>query len=206
MLDAFGDDRYIKVEGKPLLVVFNPGQLPDPIRTTDLWRTLAVRAGLKGLYLVGARNAPWNPSEHGFDAQTTRSLGRVETIERRIIRGMKWRVERFMHWPRLFSYGRSLPFLLMPEATQTCYYPAVIQGWDNTPRSGRNGLVLHGSTPELFSIHLRASITQIRHKPAEHRILFLKSWNEWAEGNYVEPDLRYGKGYLQVLRDEICRV
>ena len=94
----------------------------------------------------------------------------------------------------------------MPEATQTCYYPAVIPGWDNTPRSGRNGLVLHGSTPELFRIHLRASITQIRHKPAEHRILFLKSWNEWAEGNYVEPDLRYGKGYLQVLRDEICRV
>src|SRR5678810_1331598 len=82
-------------------------------------------------------------------------------------------------------------------------YPCVIPNWDNTPRSGRRGLVLHGSTPELFREHLRGALSQITHKPAEHRLVFIKSWNEWAEGNHLEPDLRFGRRYLEVLREEV---
>ena len=124
--------------------------------------------------------------------------------ERRGVRGLKFRIERLFGWPRIYSYRRSLPLLLMQEASETRYYPTVLPKWDNTPRSGRNGLVLHGSAPELFREHLRATIKQIQHKPTEHQILFVKSWNEWAEGNYVEPDMRFGKAYLEVLRDELC--
>jgi hypothetical protein len=66
-----------------------------------------------------------------------------------------------------------------------------------------NGLVLEGSTPELFRQHVRDALTRIQAKPQQHRLVFLKSWNEWAEGNHMEPDLRFGLGYLEALRSEL---
>ncbi|MBK8742770.1 MAG: glycoside hydrolase family 99-like domain-containing protein [Betaproteobacteria bacterium] len=84
-------------------------------------------------------------------------------------------------------------------------YPCVVPNWDNTPRSGSNGRVLLGSTPELFRAHLRKAINVASRFPAERRFVFIKSWNEWAEGNYLEPDRRFGHAYLEVLRDEIHR-
>jgi hypothetical protein len=66
-----------------------------------------------------------------------------------------------------------------------------------------NGLVLDGSTPELFRQHVRDALRRIRSKPREHRLVFLKSWDEWAEGNHVEPDLRFGRGDLEALHREV---
>ena len=75
--------------------------------------------------------------------------------------------------------------------------------WDNSPRSGRNGLVLHNSTPELFRRLLRRGIAMTADDRAEERLIFVKSWNEWAEGNHLEPDLRFGRKYLEVIREEL---
>ena len=80
-----------------------------------------------------------------------------------------------------------------------------MSNWDNTPRSGAGGYVLAGGTPELFRTHLRDALTRARARPEPHQIVFLKSWNEWAEGNYVEPDQEYGRAYLEVIRDEVER-
>ena len=66
-----------------------------------------------------------------------------------------------------------------------------------------NGLVMQGSTPELFRRSVRQALANVTGKPAQHQLVFLKSWNEWAEGNHMEPDLRYGHGYLDVLRQEL---
>jgi hypothetical protein len=82
-------------------------------------------------------------------------------------------------------------------------YPSLIHAWDNSPRSGKNGLVLHGSNPELFRILLRKALDVRRHVPREENVIFLKSWNEWAEGNHLEPDLKFGKGYLEVIKEEV---
>ena len=82
-------------------------------------------------------------------------------------------------------------------------YPCVIPNWDNTPRSGLDGLIIHESSPELFRIHLKDALGKIAGHPDEHRIIMLKAWNEWAEGNYVEPDLKFGLGYLQAIRELI---
>ena len=89
------------------------------------------------------------------------------------------------------------------EGLREQHIPAVVPNWDNTPRSGRRGVVLHGSHPELFRDHLRAAIRHVERRPAEQRLVFLKSWNEWAEGNYVEPDRRFGRGWLGALRAEV---
>jgi hypothetical protein len=79
----------------------------------------------------------------------------------------------------------------------------LVPGWDNTPRSGVNGLVLHDSTPELFRGQVRKALAVGTKESLDHRLIFLKSWNEWAEGNYMEPDIRHGRAYLEVLREEV---
>lgn len=81
-------------------------------------------------------------------------------------------------------------------------YPCVIPNWDNTSRRGTEGLVFKDSTPELFRIHLNDAIQSVARREPEHRVVFIKSWNEWAEGNYLEPDRKFGRAYLEVIKDE----
>jgi hypothetical protein len=78
-------------------------------------------------------------------------------------------------------------------------YPCLVHAWDNTPRAGRNGVVFTGASPALFGRLLDGAVRVLRDKPPERRLLFLKSWNEWAEGNYLEPDLALGDGYLRAV-------
>jgi hypothetical protein len=80
-------------------------------------------------------------------------------------------------------------------------YPTVLPNWDNTPRSGRRGLVLQGATPALFQQHLQNAVASVAPKPAQHRLVFVKAWNEWAEGNYLEPDQAFGHGWLEACRN-----
>lgn len=82
-------------------------------------------------------------------------------------------------------------------------YPQIIPNWDRSPRGGRRAVIYTGSTPELFKAHVNDALDIVKNKQPEHRIIFLRSWNEWAEGNYMEPDLKFGHGYLDALRDLI---
>lgn len=206
LLPAFTDPRYVTVEDKPLFLVYNPDQLPHPNAFTSLWQKLARRAGLPGIFFVGVQNEPWSPEPNGFDAATVRNLHRSYKLD-----GNSWTC-RFKHHyrrllgrpTRLYRYRDAVARFAPSECSQTNRYPCAIPNWDNTPRSGKRGLVLHDSTPEHFRDHLRVLLRQIAHKPAEHRIVFIKSWNEWAEGNHLEPDLKFGRGYLEVLQQELA--
>jgi hypothetical protein len=82
--------------------------------------------------------------------------------------------------------------------------PSVYSGWDNTPRAGKNGVILYGFSPKTFKQALKSAIDKIRHKPFEKRILMIKSWNEWAEGNYLEPDIRWGRSLLEAIKEVVC--
>jgi hypothetical protein len=81
-------------------------------------------------------------------------------------------------------------------------YPTIIPNFDRSPRAGwRTSNLWYNSTPELFKKHVNKALELIREKDEEHKILFLKSWNEWGEGNHMEPDLKYGHGFIEALRD-----
>jgi glycosyl transferase family WbsX len=207
LLSAFLDPRYITVEGKPLFVVYRPMQIPEVKRFTDCFRELAHQAGLKGIHLVGRTADPnWNPSEYGFDAlNPIRFPQRKPWISKR--EPIKWarhRVNELRGKPTIHRYADVIPEMLPKNIPGIQTYPDVIPNWDNTPRSGKNGLVLRDSSPELFRIHLKMILDLVSKEPPEHRIVFLKSWNEWAEGNHLEPDIKFGHGYLDVLKNEIC--
>jgi hypothetical protein len=82
-------------------------------------------------------------------------------------------------------------------------YPTIIPNWDRSPRSGKAAIVYTNSTPREFRKQIEQCMKIIKNKDDEYKIIFLQSWNEWGEGNYVEPDLKYGKGYLYALRDAL---
>jgi lipopolysaccharide biosynthesis protein len=218
LLQAFSDPRYITVEGKPLFVLFRPKELPDSKRVTDFWRDLAIKAGLKGLHLVGISDDldSWNPLEHGFDAVTIARLGHIfrmrsvspVTRVRRKLSGwpvIGQHVSGFRNRPtHVYPYAKASPHFVVQQQLPFEYYPCVIPNWDNTARSGTRGSVLTGSTPEEFGRQMHAAVQRVKALPPEHRLIFVKSWNEWAEGNYLEPDLKFGDAYLRVVRDELA--
>lgn len=205
LLNAFTDHRYLTVEGKPIYIIYRPEDIPDFLRVTDLWRELSIKAGLKGLHIVGASWRDYPPQEYGLDANMNQLMP-----DRRP--WVSWRKpnKKFMRWindlrqmPTIYLHSRILPDLLQIQIRNAENYPCVIPNWDNTPRCGKGGLVLHGSTPELFRNHLKQVLGLMEGQLPERKIIFIKSWNEWAEGNHLEPDLKFGKGYLRVIRDEI---
>lgn len=205
MLRAFSDDRYITVDGKPLIYVYKPYDIPDVKLVTDLWRELAHKAGLKGLHLVGERLPPNRSEEFGFDAASYSEHNSIEKVwpKSKFLRELLRLKRRALKRPAVFSYKKAMEFFLRPGLAEVNEYPCIVPNWDSTPRLGTDGVVLHNSTPELFCIHVSEALQKVSGKPNEHRILFIKSWNEWAEGNYLEPDLRYGRSYLQVIKDAV---
>jgi len=206
LLGAFVDDRYVKVDGKPLLYLFQPYQIPDLVRVTDLWRDLAHRAGLRGLYIVGESTASWVPREHGCDASVVVGVSRFLTKWAPWSQPgarLKWEKRRLLGVPTVCDYARFQERFAQASRPGPWNHPCLVPNWDNTPRSGTDGLVLHGSTPELFRRQVRRALSQVQFDPSDSRLVFVKSWNEWAEGNHLEPDLRFGTGYLQVIREEL---
>lgn len=215
LLEAFSDERYLTVEGQPLFLVYKPYRLPEPKRFIEHWKELAVKAGLKGIYFVGNSNSlGWRAGEDGFDAMVPHNPGitthyifnRPPTFMDRLCHRftkMTLRELRRSRFPSLdmVSYRDYIERALPPLGEDE--YPCVVSNWDNTPRCGINGYVLRGSTPELFQQHLRNAMDQVADRHAEKRIVFIKSWNEWAEGNYLEPDLTHGTRYLEACRDEV---
>jgi lipopolysaccharide biosynthesis protein len=208
LLPAFRDPRYVRVDDKPLFVIYRPVDFPDPVKTMELWRRMAAEAGLPGLHLVGTNiGLERKPSEFGLDASTTARLPeRRPWVSKRM--PLKWLARRYEEWsgkPTVYRYADVVSELLAPATAAGVDYPCLIPNWDNTPRSGKDGLVLHESTPELFEQHARAALERVQNYPSGHNFVFVKSWNEWAEGNYLEPDLRFGHRYLEALRDVFVR-
>jgi len=208
LLPAFRDPRYVRVDDKPLFVIYRPLDFPDPVKTMQLWRTMATEAGLPGLHLVGSNiGVERKPSEFGLDAATRARLPeRRPWVPKRT--PLKWLARQYQEWsgkPTIYRYADVVPELLAPAMEIGADYPCLIPNWDNTPRSGKDGLVLHDSTPELFEQHARLALERVKSYPAGHNLVFVKSWNEWAEGNYLEPDLKFGHRYLETLRDVFVR-
>jgi hypothetical protein len=168
-----------------------------------LWRQLATKNGLEGIYFVGhtyhLEACRSDLESMGFDALNT---VRMYDYERKQKCLKKWAnvLHKIFRFPHIVAYSKANRYFVTDAEREENIFPTIIPNWDHTPRTGNAGLVLHGSTPENFGNHLDDVLDHINHKSAEHRIAFIKSWNEWAEGNYLEPDLKFGTKYLEVIR------
>lgn len=209
LLQAFTDPRYLTVDGKPIFAIYRPDDIPDVRKVADFWRERAVKAGLPGLYLIGVSHfAPsWDPRERGLDASTMQALpARSGRIPRKHLwTRLKLALQGNKHELTIWDYQEVMPMLLRRNQVDWPDYPLVLPNWDNTPRSGMRGLVFENATPDLFRGLLRRAIERVENRPADERIVFLKAWNEWAEGNHVEPDQKWGRAWLEAIKEELER-
>jgi hypothetical protein len=206
---AMHDERYVRVQDKPVFFVFRPTELPNASEFADVWRERARECGLPGLFLVGMDHGEgWESGTANFDARVPIRLNQIFRLKalspmlrmRRLAARRAWyrRLDDAMFRKPLhvYRYDRAIKQLL-PDRLSPMDYPCVIPNWDHTPRSGRRGSVLTDSTPSGWAEHLDDAICSIEARPPEQRLVLVKSWNEWAEGNYLEPDRRWGRAYLE---------
>lgn len=228
VLPAFKDKRYITVDGKPVFSIYDPYHFKEVDHFMALWRKLAQENGLPGIHFTAMisntttvrrrkdgsleRVVPNLQSSQkvyqdilslGFDSITSYGKSRGEMLAlgkyRRII-------TRFLHnhLPFLpvmsYNYPKTVANFFSPEDSWENVFPTVIPQWDRTPRVGSMDGIYVNATPENFRKHLEKAISIVNNKQPEHRLIFLKSWNEWAEGNYVEPDEKFGHQYLEAIR------
>jgi lipopolysaccharide biosynthesis protein len=238
LLPAFLDKRYLRVDGRPLFVIYRPASLPDPKAFIDRWNALARGHGIPGFHFV----AHLLFSEPSFDWRAAGFDGANLAHSLKIIRKRAWDVvfayyrqqiprngssvsprsnflratqaalrlipmrilQRIFGWPgSIFDYADACLFTTPSEPMPDGCYPTAIPNWDNSARSGKKGVIFHRSEPEKYRQHLKQVVASVSHVSAEHRLVFLKSWNEWAEGNYLEPDRQFGDRYLTVTREEV---
>lgn len=205
LLPAFRDSRYMRIDDKPIFMIYRPLAFNDVNRFINLWNKLAQENGLKGFYFIAYSlmvNTEYASIKAlGFDSVCSCRLGKTKNNFLWIVRRA---LSMFTKIPIILSYKKVIPSLIQSfEKEHNDVYPTMIPNWDHTPRSGTNGYLYSNCTPELFEIHARNTIEAVINRPQNRRICFLKSWNEWGEGNYMEPDLKYGKGYLHALRKVI---
>lgn len=203
-LKFFKDKRYYKIKGKPVFLVYKPLLIPKNINFVNLWNDLAKLNGFKkGFYFIG-HTLDFNEKESilklGYDAVNIVRIGEHKynpTVTKRVIINLIF--NKIFKFPLILNYKFISNYFISNEEKEENIIPTIIPNWDHTPRSKNKGLVFHKSTPELFKKHIIKVKNIVENK--KNKLVFLKSWNEWGEGNYIEPDLKYGSKYLEVLKD-----
>lgn len=198
------DQRYLRIDGRPVLLVYRPGILPDALATTQRWRVWCSENGIGDIYLVCTQSFDkGNPADLGFDAAvefppnnaappvvTDQVEGLNESFE-----GSIYDWNAFVHRSRNYSV----------DDHDYTLFRGVNPGWDNEARKPGRGAVFLGATPDKYQEWLENAVADVRRRyacPDEHMV-FVNAWNEWAEGAYLEPDSRYGYSYLQATRNAI---
>ena len=103
---------------------------------------------------------------------------------------------------KVFNY-KDVKIVMQARRFDYEYLPCIFVGWDNTARRGRNGIVINGQNKADFKESLVSAKTLVKKYPAEERIVFINAWNEWAEGNHLEPCVRYGHSFLEAVREVV---
>lgn len=205
LLQAFKDKRYMTIDEKPIFMVYQPLKFEKAKEFINQWQDLAKENGLKGIYFTAYTlfvDKEYDAIKSlGFDAVCSCRLGETyrpitfkSKLKRYILQKLKL--------PRIYAYSDVIKYLIQDkEKKSSDVFPTLVPNWDHTPRSGKGGYLYNNCTPELFEKHAREVLENVSQK--ENPVCFLKSWNEWGEGNYMEPDLRYGKGFINALHKVI---
>lgn len=226
VLPMFKDRRYIKVEKKPLFYIYDPDAIPDVGNFIKLWNKLAIENGLEGVFFVARADSLGKAHlvndknflntglerykkyiEEGFDAVNSFSFRRAEILATGYFKKVYRAIKRKMTGYALnkHDYEKVMKNYYTDEDKLEYVFPTLMPRRDRTPRSGKNALVYDNSTPEKFKIVIKKALECVKDKNEERKIIFLDSWNEWGEGSYMEPDLIYGHGYMNALKEEVIK-
>ena len=203
------DKRYLKIDERPVFVIYKPFLHPEMKHFLELWNKMAKETYVADSFFFIAHTTDSKEistlREMGFDAVNVVRI-REHRYNKKVIARLfpKIVLHKYFHFPLIIKYKYISKYFLDTKYDMKDYViPTLIPNWNHTTRSGKNGVVYHNSSPELFEKHVTQALNVVKTKPKNRQILFLKSWNEWGEGNYMEPDLKFGKGFIKALRRAI---
>ena len=214
LAEVFRDPRYIRVGDRPLFLVYRAGRLPDPRRTTEIWRAEARRLGIGELYLcrvesIGGESG--DPAAIGFDAAVEfqpdwHNLG--QPLRRGPLRRALWKAglsRSAFQLHRVYDYAAVVERMLRRPDPPYKRFPCVTPGWDNTPRRAADAAIFTNATPEIYERWLAAVVERFQPHDPNENLIFVNAWNEWAEGNHLEPCQRWGRGFLEATRRALLK-
>ncbi|WP_339847450.1 glycoside hydrolase family 99-like domain-containing protein [uncultured Dokdonia sp.] len=213
LINYFKDDRYIKVNGKPMFIVYRPRLFPNLKETVALWREEVKKAGFPDIYLGFARTFEYKDavSKDGFDFAFTFQPNfetRPDTLKESQVTRYFYELSRRLKLPFKNKYDLVYDYaayrdLQIQLGFEEDTYPTVTPMWDNTARRRVNYFVLHDSTPEKYKKWLTHVAEKYPWKKMPEPFLFINAWNEWAEGNHLEPCQKWGTQYLDATQEVI---
>lgn len=206
LLDCFKDDRYYKVDGKLVFVIYHIDEMPDADLFITRWQQLAEKEGLPPFRFLGYADDIARLNHPSFllcEGTIVSCKYNIECIgkshmSRKASVVLRRVLSRLTNIPlNKWDYASIRSKLVTPKYRDEAIIPVIYPNWDNTPRRNAGALILHNATPEQFYLHCKETFSLIKGKT--NKLVFLKSWNEWGEGNYMEPCIKYGHGYIDAL-------
>ncbi|MFO0704597.1 MAG: glycoside hydrolase family 99-like domain-containing protein [Candidatus Andersenbacteria bacterium] len=191
----FKDPRYIRIDGKPLWLIYRAHHMPDPRALTTVWREEARRLGIGELYLCRVESFPNErdePTALGFDAAVEFQPNWELVIPTRP------RIDR--ERDVVFAYEELVHGALAQPKPAYKRFGCVTPGFDNSPRRKKGAHLFTDSTPALYQLWLSLTLLQAQKNKPSEQLVFINAWNEWGEGNHLEPDKQFGQAYLEATR------
>lgn len=223
LLPFFKDKRYIKENNKPVFVIYYPSII-DPLDEMMLcWNKLAEDEGFSGIEFIYQHflfhlsstptdNAKKDLFNYGIEFEPNLSMNETKSKFKGFLERAKAKSSNFLQTkmhvylklpqnkPTIFDYDVLWKNLLNRDSNSKKMIPSAFVDWDNTARRGSRGSLISGATPDKFKKYFR-SLVEKSEREYHSNYIFIFSWNEWAEGGYLEPDTRNGFGYLNAIKD-----
>lgn len=209
LLPAFKDPRYIKIDEKPAFMVYRPLDHPKISKFISIWNELAKKEGLNGFSFIAYY---WSKDSQdtynklrklGFNKIGKLGMWTAARPQNRYINKIDSILHNIFHFPKIVDMKKINNKIFTEWDASEDIYPTIVPNWDHTPRSGKSGMLFKNADPMMFQYQIEKIIKLTKNK--KDNIIFLKSWNEWGEGNYVEPDMRFGNGFLKAIKTAIER-
>lgn len=193
------DDRYIKINGKPLFVIYRPELILGIERMLTLWNSWAIQCGLQGIIFAAQQRFFNIDTDKGGDLFSYQIEYQPAFVRKSLMRHLYKKegiscIDYDVAWQEVLKYG--------PLNDKSV--PGAFIDWDNTPRKNKRGIVIEGATPEKFQKYFSKQIQRAK-TDYKKDMIFLFSWNEWSEGGYLEPDEKVQYGYLNAMRNSLIQ-
>jgi len=198
---ALRDRRYIRVNDRPLLLVYRISLLPDPARTADLWRRYCRESGLGELYLAAVQSfgVTDDPRDFGFDAAVEFPPHAMAILAEQPAEMLNPDFQGMF-----FDYPATADFFMNRPPMPYPFFRTAMPSWDNTARRQNASNIFLNAEPEYYERWLKRLVEETRwFRDGDERLLFVNAWNEWAEGTHLEPDRKYGLRYLEATRNAL---